>query len=432
MALYSLFRSAPSAAAAAAAAATVVDSSRPSDRCKVSCIGFNSNADSLKVQTTIFGTPCIGNSSSLQKCSARSLQPIKATATELPPTVQKSWSSGQTKIGINGVFWSNWKVGFTVATSRDDIDVVAVNDPFVDAKYMAYMFKYDSTHGVFKGTIKVLDESTLEINGKQIKVTSKRDPSEIPWGDYGIDYVVESSGVFTTTEKASAHIKGGAKKVVTSAPSADALMFVVGVNETSYKPNMNIVSNESYTTNCLAPLAKVVHEEFGIVEGLMTTVHATTATQKTVDGPSMKDWRGGRGASQNIIPSSTGAAKAVGKVLPELNGKLTGMAFRVPTPNVSVVDLTCRLKKSATYEDVKAAVKYASEGPLKGILGYTDEDVVSNDFVGDSRSSIFDAKAGIGLSASFMKLVAWYDNEWGYSNRVLDLIEHMALVAANK
>lgn len=429
MALYSLFRSAPSAAAAAAA--TVVDSSRPSDRCKVSCIGFNSNADSLKVQTTIFGTPCIGNSSSLQKCSARSLQPIKATATELPPTVQKSWSSGQTKIGING-FGRIGRLVLRVATSRDDIDVVAVNDPFVDAKYMAYMFKYDSTHGVFKGTIKVLDESTLEINGKQIKVTSKRDPSEIPWGDYGIDYVVESSGVFTTTEKASSHIKGGAKKVVISAPSADAPMFVVGVNETSYKPSMNIVSNASCTTNCLAPLAKVVHEEFGIVEGLMTTVHATTATQKTVDGPSMKDWRGGRGASQNIIPSSTGAAKAVGKVLPELNGKLTGMAFRVPTPNVSVVDLTCRLKKSATYEDVKAAVKYASEGPLKGILGYTDEDVVSNDFVGDSRSSIFDAKAGIGLSASFMKLVAWYDNEWGYSNRVLDLIEHMALVAANK
>lgn len=308
---------------------------------------------------------------------------------------------------------------------------MAVNDPFIDAKYMAYMFKYDSTHGVFKGTIRVVDESTLEINGKQIKVTSKRDPAEIPWGDYGADYVVESSGVFTTVEKALAHIKGGAKKVVISAPSADAPMFVVGVNERTYNPSMNVVSNASCTTNCLAPLAKVVHEEFGIVEGLMTTVHATTATQKTVDGPSMKDWRGGRGAGQNIIPSSTGAAKAVGKVLPELNGKLTGMAFRVPTPNVSVVDLTCRLEKSASYEDVKAAIKYASEGPLIGILGYTDEDVVSNDFVGDSRSSIFDAKAGIGLSSSFMKLVAWYDNEWGYSNRVLDLIEHMSLVAAN-
>nr|POE51302.1 glyceraldehyde-3-phosphate dehydrogenase gapcp2, chloroplastic [Quercus suber] len=287
-----------------------------------------------------------------------------------------------------------------VAVSRDDIDVVAVNDPFIDAKYMAYMFKYDSTHGVFKGTIQVLDNSTLEINGKQIKVVSKRDPAEIPWGDFVADYVVESSGVFTTIEKASAHKKGGAKKVVISAPSADAPMFVV------------------------------VDEEFGIIEGLMTTVHATTATQKTVDGPSMKDWRGGRGAAQNIIPSSTGAAKAVGKVLPQLNGKLTGMAFRVPTPNVSVVDLTCRLEKSASYEDVKAAIKYASEGPLKGILGYTDEDVVSNDFVGDSRSSIFDAKAGIGLNNSFMKLVSWYDNEWGYSNRVLDLIEHMALVAS--
>ncbi|RRT46776.1 hypothetical protein BHE74_00032085, partial [Ensete ventricosum] len=317
-----------------------------------------------------------------------------------------------------------------IATTRDDIEVVAVNDPFIDAKYMAYMFKYDSTHGIFKGTIKVVDGSTLEINGKRIAVTSKRDPAEIPWGDFGAEYVVESSGVFTTMDKASAHLKGGAKKVVISAPSADAPMFVVGVNEKNYKPNMNVVSNASCTTNCLAPLAKVVHEEFGIVEGLMTTVHATTATQKTVDGPSMKDWRGGRGAGQNIIPSSTGAAKAVGKVLPELNGKLTGMAFRVPTPNVSVVDLTCRLEKSASYDDVKAAVKYAAEGPLKGILGYTDEDVVSNDFVGDSRSSIFDAKAGIGLSASFMKLVTWYDNEWGYSNRVLDLIEHMVLVNA--
>ncbi|XP_023920538.2 glyceraldehyde-3-phosphate dehydrogenase GAPCP2, chloroplastic [Quercus suber] len=295
---------------------------------------------------------------------------------------------------------------------------------------MAYMFKYDSTHGVFKGTVQVLDNSTLEINGKQIKVVSKRDPAEIPWGDFVADYVVESSGVFTTIEKASAHKKGGAKKVVISAPSADAPMFVVGVNEKAYNPNMDIVSNASCTTNCLAPLAKVVDEEFGIIEGLMTTVHATTATQKTVDGPSMKDWRGGRGAAQNIIPSSTGAAKAVGKVLPQLNGKLTGMAFRVPTPNVSVVDLTCRLEKSASYEDVKAAIKYASEGPLKGILGYTDEDVVSNDFVGDSRSSIFDAKAGIGLNNSFMKLVSWYDNEWGYSNRVLDLIEHMALVAS--
>ncbi|KAK6934751.1 Glyceraldehyde 3-phosphate dehydrogenase, catalytic domain [Dillenia turbinata] len=382
-----------------------------------------------RFQTTIFGAALPVDSSSLQTCGTKKIQPIRATVTEIPPTVLKSRSGGKTKVGING-FGRIGRLVLRVATSRDDIDVVAVNDPFIDAKYMAYMFKYDSTHGVFDGTIKVLDESTLEINGRQIKATSRRDPAEIPWGDFGVEYVVESSGVFTTVEKASAHKKGGAKKVVISAPSADAPMFVVGVNERTYQPSMDVVSNASCTTNCLAPLAKVVHEEFGIVEGLMTTVHATTATQKTVDGPSMKDWRGGRGAGQNIIPSSTGAAKAVGKVLPALNGKLTGMAFRVPTPNVSVVDLTCRLEKSASYEDVKAAIKYASEGPLQGILGYTDEDVVSNDFVGDSRSSIFDAKAGIGLSDSFMKFVSWYDNEWGYSNRVLDLIEHMALVAA--
>ncbi|KAK9275306.1 hypothetical protein L1049_022568 [Liquidambar formosana] len=417
-------------------AGPLIEASRPevssssSDRFKVSCIGLNRNLNTTKIQKSILGTPVAFESSSLQKCSSKSIQPIKATATEMPPTVPKTRSSGKTKIGING-FGRIGRLVLRVATFRDDMDVVAVNDPFIDAKYMAYMFKYDSTHGVFKGTIKLLDESTLEINGKVIKVTNKRDPADIPWGDYGADFVVESSGVFTTIDKASAHVKGGAKKVVISAPSADAPMFVVGVNESTYKPSMDIVSNASCTTNCLAPLAKVVHEEFGIVEGLMTTVHATTATQKTVDGPSMKDWRGGRGAAQNIIPSSTGAAKAVGKVLPELNGKLTGMAFRVPTPNVSVVDLTCRLEKSASYEDVKAAIKYASEGPLNGILGYTDEDVVSNDFVGDSRSSIFDAKAGIGLSASFMKLVSWYDNEWGYSNRVLDLIEHMALVAAH-
>lgn len=358
------------------------------------------------------------------------MQPIKATATEIPLPVQKSRSGAKTRVGING-FGRIGRLVLRIATSRDDIDVVAINDPFIDAKYMAYMFKYDSTHGPFKGTIDILDGSTLIINGKQIKVVGKRDPAEIPWGEVGADFVVESSGVFTTMGKASAHLKGGANKVVISAPSADAPMFVVGVNEKTYKPNMDIVSNASCTTNCLAPLAKVVHEEFGILEGLMTTVHATTATQKTVDGPSMKDWRGGRGAGQNIIPSSTGAAKAVGKVLPELNGKLTGMAFRVPTPNVSVVDLTVRLQKGASYEDIKAAVKYASEGPLKGILGYTDEDVVSNDFIGDPRSSIFDAKAGIGLSAYFMKLISWYDNEWGYSNRVLDLIEHMALVGAH-
>ncbi|KAE8725238.1 Glyceraldehyde-3-phosphate dehydrogenase, cytosolic [Hibiscus syriacus] len=420
MAFPSLIRS----TAATAASVRSDLSLSTSDRLKVSSIEFGGNFNSF------FGVAVSSRSSSLQSCNSRSIRPIKATATEIPPTIPKSRSSGKTKIGING-FGRIGRLVLRIAISRDDIDVVAVNDPFINAQYMAYMLKYDSTHGPFKGSINVVDESTLEINGKQIHIVSKRDPAEIPWGDYGAEFVVESSGVFTTLAKASAHIKGGAKKVVISAPSADAPMFVVGVNEKTYQPSMDTVSNASCTTNCLAPLAKVVHEEFGIVEGLMTTVHATTATQKTVDGPSMKDWRGGRGAGQNIIPSSTGAAKAVGKVLPELNGKLTGMAFRVPTPNVSVVDLTCRLQKSATYEDVKAAVKHAAEGPLKGILGYTDEDVVSNDFVGDSRSSIFDSKAGIGLSKSFMKLVSWYDNEWGYSNRVLDLIEHIALVGAN-
>ncbi|KAB1995229.1 hypothetical protein ES319_D13G147400v1 [Gossypium barbadense] len=395
----------------------------PSDRLKVSSIGFSGNLNS------IFGAALSTTSVSLQKCNLRSIQPIKATAAKIPPAAPKSRKSGKTKIGING-FGRIGRLVLRAANSRDDIEVVAVNDPFIDAKYMAYMFKYDSTHGGFKGKIRVVDESTLEINGKQIHVVNKRDPAEIPWGKFGAEFVVESSGIFTTVSKASAHMKGGAKKVVISAPSTDAPMFVVGVNEKSYKPSMNVVSNASCTTNCLAPLAKVVHEEFGIIEGLMTTVHATTATQKTVDGPSMKDWRGGRGAGQNIIPSSTGAAKAVGKVLPELNGKLTGMAFRVPTPNVSVVDLTCRLQKSASYETVKAAIKRASQGPLKGILGYTDEDVVSSDFVGDPRSSIFDAKAGIGLGNSFMKLVSWYDNEWGYSNRVVNLIQHMELVGS--
>ncbi|KAG8058220.1 hypothetical protein GUJ93_ZPchr0002g24484 [Zizania palustris] len=365
------------------------------------------------------------NSIAASYSSGRNIEPLRAIATQAPPAVPQYSSGEKTKVGING-FGRIGRLVLRIATSRDDIEVVAVNDPFIDAKYMAYMFKYDSTHGPFKGSITVVDDSTLEINGKKVIITSKR----YSLGNFGAEYVVESSGVFTTIEKASAHLKGGAKKVVISAPSADAPMFVVGVNEKSYDPKMNVVSNASCTTNCLAPLAKVVHEEFGIVEGLMTTVHATTATQKTVDGPSMKDWRGGRGAAQNIIPSSTGAAKAVGKVLPELNGKLTGMAFRVPTPNVSVVDLTCRIEKSASYDDVKASIKAASEGALKGILGYTDEDVVSNDFVGDARSSIFDAKAGIGLSSSFMKLVSWYDNEWGYSNRVLDLIAHMALVNA--
>merc|ERR1712115_21583 len=286
------------------------------------------------------------------------------------------------------------------------------------------MFKYDSTHGQYKGEVSAAD-GKLVVDGQTITVFSERDPSAIPWASVGAKYVVESTGVFTTLEKASLHHKGGAEKVIISAPSADAPMFVMGVNEGSYSTDMKVVSNASCTTNCLAPLAKVLHDNYGILEGLMTTVHAVTATQKTVDGPSGKDWRGGRGAGQNIIPSSTGAAKAVGKVIPELNGKLTGMAFRVPTPDVSVVDLTVRLKTGATYEEICAKIKEASEGSLKGVLGYTEDMVVSTDFLGDDRSSIFDAKAGIQLSNTFVKLVSWYDNEFGYSNRVIDLINHM-------
>lgn len=287
------------------------------------------------------------------------------------------------------------------------------------------MLKYDSTHGVFKGTIEV-SGSDLIVNGKTVKFYTERDPSAIPWKDTGAEYIVESTGVFTTTEKASAHLKGGAKRVIISAPSADAPMYVMGVNEKTYDGKAAVISNASCTTNCLAPLAKVVNDKFGIVEGLMTTVHSYTATQKTVDGPSAKDWRGGRGAAQNIIPSSTGAAKAVGKVIPELNGKLTGMAFRVPTSNVSVVDLTCRLEKPASYETIKAALKEASEGELKGILGYTEDEIVSSDLNGNANSSIFDAKAGISLNDNFVKLVSWYDNEWGYSRRVLDLLSYVA------
>jgi len=301
---------------------------------------------------------------------------------------------------------------------------VAINDPFIDLDYMVYMFKYDSTHGQYKGEVAAVD-GKLVVDGNTITVFSERDPSAIPWGSVGAKYVVESTGVFTTLEKAGAHHKGGAEKVIISAPSADAPMFVMGVNEDSYNNEMKIVSNASCTTNCLAPLAKVINDNFGILEGLMTTVHAVTATQKTVDGPSGKDWRGGRGAGQNIIPSSTGAAKAVGKVIPELNGKLTGMAFRVPTPDVSVVDLTVRLQKEATYQEICNKMKEASEGSMKGILGYTEDMVVSTDFLGDNRSSIFDAKAGIQLSGTFVKLVSWYDNENGYSNRVIDLINHM-------
>jgi len=328
------------------------------------------------------------------------------------------------KLGVNG-FGRIGRIVVRNAILHGDVDVVAINDPFIDLEYMVYMFKYDSTHGRFKGTVST-SNGKLVINGKSIDVYAERDPSAIPWGKSGADYVVESTGVFTTKEKASAHLKGGAKKVIISAPSADAPMYVVGVNLDSYDPKETVVSNASCTTNCLAPLAKVIHDKYGIVEGLMTTVHATTATQKTVDGPSGKDWRGGRGASANIIPSSTGAAKAVGKVIPALNGKLTGMAFRVPTADVSVVDLTVRIEKGASYDEIKATIKAASEGPLKGILGYTDEDLVSTDFVGDHHSSILDAKAGISLNPNFVKLVSWYDNEWGYSRRVVDLVCEMA------
>merc|ERR1712033_123324 len=331
-------------------------------------------------------------------------------------------SLNMSKIGINGF----GRIGRLVLRSAvaKGAEVVAINDPFIPLDYMVYMFKYDSTHGRFKGEVSH-DGTFLLINGHKVTVFNERDPTNIDWASAGAEYIVESTGVFTTLEKAGAHHKGGAEKVIISAPSADAPMFVMGVNEDTYSTDMKIVSNASCTTNCLAPLAKVMNDNFGIVEGLMTTVHAVTATQKTVDGPSGKDWRGGRGAGQNIIPSSTGAAKAVGKVIPALNGKLTGMAFRVPTPDVSVVDLTVRLAKPASYAKICATLKAASEGPLKGILGYTDTDVVSTDFLGDERSSIFDAKAGIQLSDNFVKLVSWYDNEFGYSCRVVDLIAYI-------
>nr|AIL52743.1 putative glyceraldehyde-3 phosphate dehydrogenase [Phenacoccus solenopsis] len=325
-------------------------------------------------------------------------------------------------IGING-FGRIGRLVLRAAVEKGGT-VCAINDPFIDLNYMVYLFKHDSTHGKFKGEVKA-ENGFLYVNGCKITVFTERDPSAIPWGSVGASYVVESTGVFTTIDKASAHLKGGAKKVIISAPSADAPMFVVGVNLDAYDPSAKVVSNASCTTNCLAPLAKVIHDKFGIVEGLMTTVHATTATQKTVDGPSGKMWRDGRGAQQNIIPASTGAAKAVGKVIPSLNGKLTGMSFRVPVPDVSVVDLTCRLDKGASLDDIKNAVKEAAEGPLKGILTYTEEEVVSSDFIGDSYSSIFDVKASIPLNPNFVKLISWYDNEYGYSNRVIDLIAFM-------
>ncbi|MBP6303434.1 MAG: type I glyceraldehyde-3-phosphate dehydrogenase [Bacteroidia bacterium] len=330
------------------------------------------------------------------------------------------------KIGING-FGRIGRLVFRAAINNPKVEIVGIND-LIDVDYMAYMLKYDSTHGIFKGEISV-DGGMLVVNGKKIRVTAEKDPANLKWNEIGAEYVVESTGLFLEKAKAEGHIKAGAKRVIMSAPAKDDTpTFVMGVNHAKYTADMSVVSNASCTTNCLAPVAKVLNDNFVITEGLMTTVHAVTATQKTVDGPSVKDWRGGRGAYQNIIPSSTGAAKAVGLVIPELKGKLTGMSFRVPTPNVSVVDLTCRLEKPASYEDIKAAMKKASEGELKGILGYTEDAVVSNDFLGDARTSIFDADAGISLNPHFVKVVSWYDNEWGYSNKLVDLICHMDTV----
>lgn len=329
------------------------------------------------------------------------------------------------KIGINGF----GRIGRLVlrAAVEKGAEVVAVNDPFIGVDYMVYLFKYDSTHGRFKGTVSA-EGGFLVVNGKKITVFSERDPKDIKWGSAGAEYIVESTGVFTTIEKASAHLTGGGKKVIISAPSADAPMFVCGVNLDAYDPKYKVISNASCTTNCLAPLAKVVHDNFEIVEALMTTVHATTATQKTVDGPSGKLWRDGRGAAQNIIPASTGAAKAVGKVIPSLNGKLTGMAFRVPTANVSVVDLTCRLGKPAKYEEIKQKLREAAEGSLKGILDYTEDEVVSSDFIGSTFSSVFDAKAGIQLSDTFVKLISWYDNEYGYRSVTNNIIHTKTII----
>ena len=328
------------------------------------------------------------------------------------------------KVGING-FGRIGRLVFRAGIVRDDIEFVGINDPFMSPDYMAYMLKYDTVHGQFQGEISY-DDHSITVNGKKVEFFAEMDPKNIPWGKFGAEYVVEATGIFLTKEKAQAHIDGGAKKVVMTGPSKDDTpMFVCGVNLDKYTTDMNFVSNASCTTNCLAPIAKVLNDNFGITDGLMTTVHSTTATQKTVDGPSKKDWRGGRAAAGNIIPSSTGAAKAVGKVIPELNGKLTGMSMRVPTLDVSVVDLTVNLAKPAKYDEICAAMKAASEGELKGILGYTEDAVVSSDFLGDVRTSIFDAKAGIALTDTFVKVVSWYDNEMGYSNKVLDLIRHM-------
>jgi len=327
------------------------------------------------------------------------------------------------KVGING-FGRIGRMVFRASINHPEIEIVGIND-LCPADYLAYMLKYDTMHGQFQGTVEST-ENTIIVNGHEIPISAERNPADLPWGKLGAEYVIESTGLFLTQEKAAGHLAAGAKKVVMSAPSKDATpMFVCGVNLDKYTTDMNFVSNASCTTNCLAPIAKVLNDKFGITDGLMTTVHSATATQKTVDGPSLKDWRGGRAASGNIIPSSTGAAKAVGKVIPELNGKLTGMSMRVPTLDVSVVDLTVNLAKPATYEEICAAMKEASEGELKGVLGYTDEAVVSSDFLGDTRTSIFDAKAGIALTDTFVKVVSWYDNEIGYSNKVLELIKHM-------
>jgi glyceraldehyde 3-phosphate dehydrogenase len=327
------------------------------------------------------------------------------------------------KVGING-FGRIGRLAFRAAMRRNDMEIVGIND-LLEVNYIAYMLKYDTIHGKFDGSVEVKD-GKLVVNGQNIRVSAEKDPANLKWNEVGADYVLECTGFFLTKETAAGHIKAGARYVVMSGPSKDDTpMFVMGVNHDKFKPDMQFVSNASCTTNCLAPVAKVLHDNFGILEGLMTTVHSTTATQKTVDAPSNKDWRGGRAASGNIIPSSTGAAKAVTKVIPELKGKLTGMSFRVPTLNVSVVDLTCRLEKPASYEDIKKAMKAAAEGDLKGILGYTEDDVVSSDFIGDPRTSIFDAKAGISLNDNFVKIVAWYDNEWGYSCKLLDLVAHM-------
>ena len=330
------------------------------------------------------------------------------------------------KIGING-FGRIGRLVFRASLDHENVEVVGIND-LITPDYMAYMLKYDTMHGRFDGTVDYTDHSLI-VNGHEIRVTAEKNPADLKWSDVGAEYVVESTGLFLTQEKAQGHLDAGAKHVVMSAPSKDGTpMFVMGVNNDKYTSDMKFVSNASCTTNCLAPIAKVLHDNFGITDGLMTTVHSTTATQKTVDGPSMKDWRGGRAASGNIIPSSTGAAKAVGKVIPELNGKLTGMSMRVPTLDVSVVDLTVNLAKPAKYDEICAAMKEASEGELNGILGYTEDDVVSSDFIGDPRTSIFDAKAGIALTDTFVKVVSWYDNEWGYSNKVVDLIQYMSSV----